>query len=96
LYRDNHDRLVKEFSYRELSQCYGHFRHNFKEQLLKPSAENNHLINYDLSLKNYLMLNGTVHMILSGIYTYTFKHFFGNAIDKQLVNFLGTKKGYYA
>ena len=49
------DRLTKEFSYREVSHCYAHFRHQHNEQLIHPSANNNDLINYDLQFKNFVV-----------------------------------------
>ena len=88
------DRLTKEFSYIELSTCYGLFRGKFRDQILRPSSENNFLINYDLEVKNFMIQIGTINMLQAGLGTYAFKTFFGRPIDRHAFNYLGEKKGY--
>lgn len=78
----------------EFSSIYAHFRHMFEKQINEPCADNNSLINYDLKCRDFLMMNGTFFMVMSGIGTMTFKKFFGNAIDSWSLNYLGNKQGY--
>lgn len=42
------ERVTKEFSYNEFVACYSDYRRMFREKLNKPSADSNHIINFDL------------------------------------------------
>ena len=95
-YQKNQERLCKEFSMNEYLRIYGNFRGQYKEKLNRPNAENNDLINYDLYLRNYMILNSTQFMICAGALTYGVKRFFGYNIDKICFNYLGEKRGYIA
>jgi len=96
-YRRNSDRITKEFSHNEFSHCYSYFRSKFAEQLNKPSAENNDIINYDLKVRNYLIMTNGCNMILSAINTLAFKYYIGGPfIDPFLFNKLGSSKANWA
>jgi len=88
--------LTTEFSYHEFVNCYVHFRSKFKEQLIKPTPDNNYLINYDSQLKNLLITHGTFHMIQAGLGCFAVKHFLGGALDEKAFKYLGETKGRYA
>ena len=61
----------------------------FKDQLRQPTADNNHIINYNLKLQNYVIVNSTVHLISAGMFTFLVKSLFGNFIDRTTLNYLG-------
>jgi hypothetical protein len=44
------DRMLKNFSLSEFALLAGTYKHMFKDQLRQPTADNNHLINYNLKL----------------------------------------------
>ena len=84
-----HPRLTKEFSLKEFSQCYGGFRYEFREELAKPSQYNNSIITYDMKCRDFVVMNSSFFMIVSGVGTMTFKRFFGHSIDSACLNYLG-------
>ena len=92
--KGNHPRLTKEISMNEFSSVYAHFRHMFQKQLNEPCADNNSLINYDLKCRDFLMMNGTFFMLMSGAGTMSLKKIAGAPIDTMCLNYLGNKKGY--
>mmetsp|Transcript_17514 Transcript_17514/g.29512 ORF Transcript_17514/g.29512 Transcript_17514/m.29512 type:complete len:161 (-) Transcript_17514:687-1169(-) len=89
------ERVSREFSLKEFSICFGAFRGVFKQQLNKPTSENNKLINLEIKIQNFIIMAHTGNQILSGLFTYSVKRFFGEAIDTQAFNRLGEKRGYY-
>lgn len=96
-YRRNQDRITKEFSEREFTNIYSHFRHKFAEQINKPTAENNDIINYDLKCRNYLILTNGCNMIISAITTLSFKTALGTPyIDPWIHQKLGHSKANWA
>ena len=44
------DRMLKNFSLTEFAILAATYKHMFKDQLRMPSADNNHLINYNLKI----------------------------------------------
>lgn len=60
-----------------------------------PTADNNHIINYNLKLKNYLIVNTSVHMLSAGVFTFMVRGVLGNMIDRTLLNYLGQSKSIY-
>ncbi len=42
--------MLKNFSLTEFALLAGTYKHMFKDQLRMPTADNNHLINYNLKL----------------------------------------------
>lgn len=83
------DRLLTNFSLSEFALVAGTYKHMFKDQLRQPTADNNHIVNYNLKLQNYLIVNSSIHMISSGMFTFLVKGLAGNAIDRVTVNYLG-------
>jgi hypothetical protein len=81
--------MLKNFSLNEFALVSGTYKHMFKDQLRMPSADNNHIINYNLKLQNYMIINSTIHMISSGMFTFLIKGILGNAIDRATLNYLG-------
>ena len=63
MYGRGNERLLKEFSYQEVGHCYGQFRHTFKEELLRPTADNNALLAYEQQLRNLLVTHTTLHAV---------------------------------
>jgi hypothetical protein len=94
--RTEEGRMLRNFSLNEFSLLAGTYKHMFKEQLRQPTAENNHLINYNLKLQNYLIIHSTLHMISGGMFTFLVKGFLGNGIDRITLNYLGARKQVYA
>lgn len=68
----NNPRLVKEFSLDEFEKIYSFFRHNYKQRLNNPTAENNNLINMDLKCRDFITVNHTMMMLFSGGFTFLF------------------------
>ena len=94
--KNYHDRLTREFSLNEFINIYGNFRHKYREELQKPTADNNYLINYDLQCKNLIQTNAFLQMIFAGSTTYSIKYFIGHKIDSSAFKLLGETKGRYA
>lgn len=83
------NRMLRNFSLNEFSLISGSYKQMFKDQIREPCADNNHVINYNLKLQNYMILNSTMHMISSGMFTFLIKGILGNAIDRVTLNYLG-------
>jgi hypothetical protein len=84
--------MLRNYSLNEFALLAGTYKHMFKDQLRQPSAENNHIINYNLKLQNYLIINSSLHMISAGMFTFLVKGLIGNGIDKITLNYLGARK----
>ncbi len=54
--QNNGPTLLSKFSHNEMSNCYFDYRRMFKQQLNQPTADNNHLINFNLKLQNYVVV----------------------------------------
>lgn len=80
----------------EFGMLVGTYKHIFTDQLRQPTADNNHITNYNLKLQNYFIVNSTIHMISAGMATFFMKALVGGFIDRTTVNYLGTKRGLYA
>lgn len=92
----NEDRMLRNFSLNEFALLAGGYKHMFKDQLRQPTADNNHIVNYNLKLQNYLIVNSSIHMISAGMFTFLMKGLVGNALDRFTVQYLGNRKGLYA
>lgn len=92
----DHGRLMRNFSLNEFALLAGTYKHMFKEQLQQPTADNNHIVNYNLKLQNYVIVNSTIHMISAGMFTFLVKGLIGGGIERHAVNYLGSKRGLYA
>lgn len=88
--------MLRNFSLNEFSLLSGTYKHMFKEQLRQPSAENNHIINYNLKLQNYLIINSSLHMISAGMFTFLVKGLIGTYIDRVSLNYLGQRRQIWA
>ena len=64
------DRLTKDFTQNEFTNCYSHFRHVHNQKLNMPSADNNSLINFEQKLRNQLVMNSTIYMLFGGAGAY--------------------------
>jgi hypothetical protein len=64
----------------------------FKEQLNRPSAENNHILNFSLKINNYVMMHNIIHTLCAGGAVVAFKAFFGHRLDGYCINYLGEKR----
>lgn len=93
---DPRSRLLHNFSVREFGMLVGTYKHIFAEQLRQPTADNNHITNYSLKLQNYFLVNSTIHMISAGMATFMCRTLLGGLIDRTIINYLGTKRGWYA
>jgi len=88
----SHDRMLKNFSLNEFALLAGSYKHMFKDQLRQPTADNNHIVNYNLKMQNYLIVNSSIHMISAGMFTFLVKGVLGNMIDRVTLNYLGSRK----
>ena len=93
--KGNTERLMKTFSLREFGMIVGEYKRIFKEQIRAPTADNNHIINYNLKLTNYLMMNEFIHMVSAGAGVYAIKGLVGNYIDRFTLNYLGQRRQLY-
>lgn len=78
---DDSKRMLKNFSLNEVALLAGTYKHMFKEQLRQPTADNNHIVNYNLKLQNYLIVNSTIHMLSAGLSAFLLKGLLGPMID---------------
>ncbi|CDW72108.1 UNKNOWN [Stylonychia lemnae] len=92
----NNERLLKNFSINEFHNiCIG-YKELFKTQLRQPTADNNHIINYNLKISNYVMVNQFIHMMTSGASLFLIQALAGRHIERLTVNYLGQKRGQWA
>lgn len=89
-------RMLRNFSLNEFALLSGTYKHMFKDQIRQPTADNNHIINYNLKMQNYVIVNSSIHMISAGMFTFLIKGVLGNTIEKVTINYLGQRKGMYA
>ena len=68
----------------------------FKDQINVPSAENNHIINFNMKLGNYITLHHIMHSLLAGSSLFAFKAYFGERVERITLNYLGQRKAYAA
>ncbi len=87
--------MLKNFSLTEFALLAGTYKHMFKDQLRMPTADNNHLINYNLKLQNYVIINSSVHMISAGMLTFLMRGLLGNFIERTTLNYLGARRQIY-
>jgi len=80
----------------EISHLHASYKHLFKEQLNRPNAENNHILNYSLKLNNYIMMHNLIHTLCAGGATVALKSFFGPQMEAFSINYLGEKRAQYA
>jgi hypothetical protein len=88
--------VLSNFSLNEFALLAGTYKHMFNEQLRKPNADNNHIINYNLKLQNYVIVNSSIHMLSAGLTSFLVKTLFGGRITRTTTNYLGTRRGLYA
>jgi hypothetical protein len=88
--------MLRNFSVNEFAVLTGTYKHMFKDQLRQPTADNNHIVNYNLKLQNYLIVNSSVHMLSAGMFTFLVKGAVGNYIDKITLNYLGARRQIWA
>lgn len=93
---DPSSRLLGNFSVNEFGLLVGTYKHMFADQLRQPTADNNHITNYSLKIQNYLIVNSFIHMLSAGMATFLFRGVLGGFVDRQTINYLGTKRSLYA
>ena len=89
-------RLLKEFSVMELTLIQQAYKDIFLEQIRQPTADNNHIINYSLKLKNFLLLNSTIHMLSASGLIFGVHILIGPRLERFVVNYLGSRRGSFA
>jgi hypothetical protein len=88
--------MLRNFSVNEFAVLTGTYKNMFKDQLRQPTADNNHIVNYNLKLQNYLIVNSSVHMLSAGMFTFLIKGAVGNYIDRVTLNYLGARRQIWA
>lgn len=83
------NQLLKPFSTNEISAIYSAYKQMYLHQIRNPSADNNSIINYNMKLQNYVMMNSFIHMITAGSGLYFFSYFLGGRLEETLANYLG-------
>lgn len=78
----SNETLLKNFSTKEFGQVVANYKHLFKDQLKTPTADNNHIINYNLKVSNFVMMNETIHMLVAGGGVFGIRSLIGNFITK--------------
>ena len=80
--QDSHDRLLRNFSVNELFIVQQSYKDIFKKQLRQPTADNNHIINYNMKMQNYVLMNNTIHFFSAGALVFGISQFMGNTLER--------------
>ena len=90
------EKMIAPLSLGQIHEIHYRYRAHFKNEINNPSADNNHIVNFNLKMENFLMMNSFINLVMSGITLFGMKTFLGNAIDRYTVNYLGQRRGEWA
>jgi hypothetical protein len=79
-------------SLNELNTIHHTYKGMVQDQLNSPNAENNHILNFNLKIGNYVMMHHLIHTITAGIGLTGLRMVIGERIEGVTLNYLGAKR----
>ena len=97
--KSGHDAETKIFdtlSINQLAAIHFNYKSVLKDQLSNPNAENNHILNFDLKIGNYLLMHHLIHTLTAGLGVTGIRMFIGERLESMTFNYLGAKRAQFA
>lgn len=86
------EKVMAPLSVSQIGTIHANYRHHFSKELENPTASSNHILNFNLKVENFLMLNSFTNMLLAGASTFMVKYLFNNNLIARLSNYTGQKR----